>query len=99
MHLAFHYIQTNICPMVVAPANQLLRYLAKLLEREPMLLHQNGNGTKSNDVLEGIHTTVGRMSILIGISGLEKAGPIPGAKLTVRQPGEACHMIFAKRCN
>src|SRR5258705_6206297 len=82
--------------MTIATPDQFLRDLAKLLRRDPIVLHKHSNRSEAHDVLEGIDATVRRMTIFIRVARCKEAGAIPRLELTLGQPRQALDVVLSK---
>src|SRR5882762_3323536 len=96
IHLALEHVELYFRPMAITASDQLLRDLAKLLKRYPIVLHEYGYGPEANNVLEGVDTTVRRMAIFIRVARRKKTSSIPRLKLPLGQPSQAFDVVLAK---
>jgi hypothetical protein len=96
MHLPFHNVEPEFGPMAVPARNKLLRNSSELLEKNSILLHQDGDCAEPDHILKGIETAIRCESVLVRVLRRKEILTIPRSELPLGQPRQARDMIFAE---
>ena len=86
-------------PLFLRHLRKFLGNLAKMLQRNTILIAEDVEHAQGNDVREGIDAAERNSSVLFCKRGPEETGAIPVSKLSLRDSGKPLYLVFAKGRN
>ncbi len=98
-YLAVQHPQANNSPLCFTQMTKSFAHSAEMLERNRVLVSQNIENPKRNNVFKGIHATERNAPVFLCEAWPIKSDAIPIAKLGFCNPGKPYGVIFTKRSN